>query len=339
MKRAIELAQLGIGNVSPNPLVGCVIVKNDRIIGEGYHQEYGGAHAEVNAVNSVSDKSELEGSTVIVSLEPCQHHGLTPPCADLLIKHRVGEVVIANIDPNPVVNGKGVAKLRDSGIPVTTSVLAEEGQWLNRRFFTLIKEKRPYVILKWAQTSDKFIARSDYSSKWISDEYSRKLVHQWRHEEDAILVGTNTARLDNPTLNVRDLNVITPNHPTRVVIDKQLSLESKLNLFDGSQTTICFNRLKDGEDNGVTYVKLEDEDNFLNILLKRLGELKVQSLIVEGGSKILHAFIEQKLWDEARIFTSPATFGSGIKAPVTKGNLISENIVVKDTLTIVTKCS
>lgn len=334
MKRAFELAHLGIGKVSPNPLVGCVIVKDGKIIGEGYHQQYGSAHAEVNAVNSVTNKADLKGSQVIVSLEPCNHHGLTPPCSEKLIDYEVGEVIIANIDPNPLVNGKGIERLKSAGVKVTTSVLADEGKWLNRRFFTLINHKRPYIILKWAQTSDKFIAREDYSSKWISDEHSRKLVHKWRHEEDAILVGTNTAKIDNPRLNVRDLNVGQPKQPIRVVIDKKLELGSDLHLFNGDQTTICFNTLKDEEKGKVKHMALPDNQHFEEALLSKLAACKTQSLIIEGGSKTLNLFIQKGLWDEARIFTSPESFEKGVPAPDISGEIIFENQVVQDTLTI-----
>ncbi|MEQ9412696.1 MAG: bifunctional diaminohydroxyphosphoribosylaminopyrimidine deaminase/5-amino-6-(5-phosphoribosylamino)uracil reductase RibD, partial [Cyclobacteriaceae bacterium] len=213
MLRAMELAKNGIGHVSPNPLVGCVIVYEGKIIGEGWHGKYGEAHAEVNAVNAVADKSILNGAAVYVNLEPCAHTGKTPPCADLLVKHKVKRVVIANVDPNPLVAGKGIAKLKDAGVEVLTGVLEEAGRELNKRFFTFLKHKRPFVILKWAQTSDGFIARENFDSKWISNEYSRKLVHKWRTEEDSILVGYNTALYDNPKLTARDW---TGRNPVRI---------------------------------------------------------------------------------------------------------------------------
>ena len=200
MQRALELARLGLGNVSPNPMVGCVIVKDGKIIGEGHHEQYGGPHAEVNAVQAVKDQSLLPQSTAYVTLEPCSHFGKTPPCADLLVRHQVKRVVICNEDPNPLVAGQGIERLRNAGIEVEIGLLREEGRVLNRRFFTAFEKKRPYVILKWAQTTDGFVARENYDSKWISNTYSRQLVHKWRAEEDAILVGTNTARYDNPSL-------------------------------------------------------------------------------------------------------------------------------------------
>src|SRR6478609_1743187 len=193
MQRAMELAELGRGHVSPNPLVGCVIENKGKIIGEGYHEKFGGPHAEVNAVNSVKDKDQLIGATVYVNLEPCAHHGKTPPCADMLAKLPLARVVFSNLDPNPLVAGKGFEKLMSAHIRVDQGLLEERGRELNRRFFTFMEKKRPYIILKWAETADGFIARENYDSKWISNEHSRKLVHQWRTEEDAVLVGSRTA--------------------------------------------------------------------------------------------------------------------------------------------------
>ncbi|HEY5824526.1 MAG TPA: bifunctional diaminohydroxyphosphoribosylaminopyrimidine deaminase/5-amino-6-(5-phosphoribosylamino)uracil reductase RibD, partial [Cyclobacteriaceae bacterium] len=204
IQRTFELAQIGIGQVSPNPRVGAVVAHDGKILGEGWHKKYGEAHAEVNAILSVKDHSLLKESTVYVNLEPCSHFGRTPPCADLLIRHQVKKVVICNVDPNPLVAGQGINKLRDAGIEVVAGVLEAEGRKLNKRFFTLIEKQRPYIILKWAQTADGFVARENYESKWISNDFSRQLVHQWRSEEDAILVGTKTAAHDNPQLDVRD---------------------------------------------------------------------------------------------------------------------------------------
>ena len=203
MQRALELARLGMGYVSPNPMVGCVVVHNDLIIGEGWHRQYGGPHAEVNAINSVADKTLLPESTVYVSLEPCNHWGKTPPCTDLLLSHHPRRVVICNADTNPKAAG-GLQRLQAAGIVVETGLLEQEGRWLNRRFFTVVKQGRPHIILKWAQTADGYMARSDYSSKWISNVYARQLVHKWRSEEDAIMVGRNTARYDNPQLTNRE---------------------------------------------------------------------------------------------------------------------------------------
>jgi len=259
MQRALELAQLGVGRVSPNPRVGCVIVHNNKIIGEGWHQKFGEAHAEVNAINSAKDQSLLKESTVYVNLEPCSHFGKTPPCVDLLIKHRVKKVVIGNLDSNPKVHGKGIKKLKDAGIETLTGVLEKEGHELNKRFFTFIEEQRPYIILKWAQTTDEFIAQKNFESKWISNEFSRQLVHRWRSEEDAVLVGTHTASHDNPSLTVRDW---TGRNPTRIVIDRFLRLNDRLQLFDKKEKTICYNVLKHEEYKNLLLVRI-DENNFL----------------------------------------------------------------------------
>lgn len=331
MRRALELARNGAGYVSPNPLVGCVIVHNDVIVGEGWHKQYGGPHAEVNAIESVEDKSILEHCTLYVNLEPCTHTGKTPPCVDLVIRHKLGQVVVANEDPNPLVAGNGIRKLRDAGIPVTSGILAEAGYQLNRRFFTYMLKKRAHVILKWAETSDGFIARKSNDSKWISDAYSRQLVHKWRTEEDAILVGSGTAALDNPLLNVRNW---TGRNPVRVVIDRHLKLASNLHLFDGKQRTICYNLVKDESRDNLTFVKLPDE-KMVESLVKDLFDQKIQSVIVEGGAGILNAFVDAGVWDEARIFVSPHTFSDGVPAPIIQGVLKEQKKLDRDWLKIV----
>lgn len=312
MLRAIELAELGRGAVSPNPMVGCVLVHEDRIIGEGYHQNYGEAHAEVNAIHSVKNPELLSEATAYVTLEPCAHFGKTPPCANLLVEKGIKSVVIATIDSNPQVGGKGVEILKNAGIEVTIGVLEKEARSQNRRFFTQINLKRPYVILKWAQTRDGFVARDDYSSKWISNTGSRQLVHRWRAEEDAILVGKNTAHFDNPTLNVRDWS---GKDPLRLVIDSRLELSQDLNLFDGTIPTLCYNVLKSEKTEQLEWVKLPI--NFaVKDILEDLYQRGIQSLIVEGGAFLLNKFIDSELWDEARVFTGQSEFGQGIAAPV-----------------------
>lgn len=312
MQRALELAALGRGSVSPNPMVGCVIVCNGQIIGEGWHQKYGQAHAEVNAVNAVEHKELLKEATVYVTLEPCSHHGKTPPCADLLVSHQVKKVVIGAFDSNPLVGGKGIERLRKAGIEVETNVLEAESRALNARFFTVIEKQRPYVILKWAQTADGFVARENYDSKWISNANSRQMVHQWRAEEDAILVGPNTAKYDNPRLNVRGVE---GQNPTRVLMDRNLHVSNELNLFDGTQPTLVYNTIKDASQHKVDWVQLSAE-NFIANMLNDLHHRKIQSIIIEGGAGILNAFIKAGLWDEARVFTAKTTFGAGIAAPV-----------------------
>ncbi len=313
MQRALELALKGQGHVSPNPMVGCVIVKDGEIIGEGWHEKYGGPHAEVNAVRSLEDEAQVEGSTVYVTLEPCSHHGKTPPCADLLARLKPKKVVVCNVDPNPLVAGRGLKKLSDVGIEVETGLLEKEGLALNKRFFTAMTKKRPYVILKWAQTEDGFIAREDYTSKWISGENSRELVHQYRAEEDSILVGTNTARYDNPSLNVRF--DIEGKDPLRIVIDRNLELSGDLKLFDGSQPTICYNTQKNETGKNLEFKTLNFEEELFPQILENLLQRGIHSIFVEGGRFLINKIIEAGLWDEARVFTGKVKFGKGIEAP------------------------
>lgn len=330
MRRALELATLGRGHVSPNPLVGCVIVHEGVIIGEGWHKKYGEAHAEVNAVRDVTDKMLLSHSTVYVTLEPCSHFGKTPPCADMLIAEKVKKVVIANLDSNPLVAGRGMKKLQAAGIEVITDVLSDEGRELNRRFFTFMERQQPYMILKWAETADGFVARENFDSKWISNELSRQWVHRWRTEEDAVLVGIRTAQHDNPRLNVRSW---TGRDPIRIVIDRFLKLNPTLHLFDGTQRTICYNTVRSEERPNLSFVKLPAED-FLQALVTDLYHRKIQSVIIEGGAQTLQLFIDQGLWDEARVFTAPVTFGKGISAPRMNAKLIEQHKIQSDTLKI-----
>jgi diaminohydroxyphosphoribosylaminopyrimidine deaminase / 5-amino-6-(5-phosphoribosylamino)uracil reductase len=330
MRRAIELAEWGRGQVSPNPMVGCVIVHNETIIGEGYHQVYGGPHAEPNAINSVANQDLLAESTVYVSLEPCAHWGKTPPCANLLVEKRVKKVMIGAIDSNPLVGGKGIQILKDAGIEVVTGILEKEVREQNRRFFTFIEKKRPYIILKWAQTRDGFVARENFDSKWISNPYSRQLVHKWRSEEDAILVGTSTARYDNPRLNVRDWD---GRNPVRIVLDRNLTLDKNLHLFDRSQPTLCFNQVKAESSENLEMVNLPSGFGIEEVL-EDLHQRKIQSLIVEGGAQVLKSFIEKELWDEARVFTGQVQFGNGIPAPLIRGKFISESTIMGDKLVV-----
>lgn len=327
MQRCLDLAALGLGKVSPNPMVGAVIVLDDKIIAEGYHQQYGQAHAEVNAVNDVLTKFDnaeelLKRSTIYVSLEPCAHYGKTPPCADLIIKHQIPKVVVGCRDPFDQVDGKGIEKLKAAGIEVTVGVLGDECKWLNRRFFTRVQKQRPYVILKWAQTSDDFFAPLDQQQFWITGPESRKLVHQWRSEEDAILVGKNTAAIDNPQLNVRYGD---GQSPKRVVIDRRLELNHDLHVFDQSVETFIFNEVKTDVDGNIKYIALEDFDRYVpQYILYQLYLQDVQSVIIEGGAATLNSFIEAGVWDEARIFTGDVTLTAGIKAPKINGIIASE---------------
>lgn len=330
MRRALELAGLGMGSVSPNPMVGCVIVHEGKIIGDGYHQSYGGPHAEVNAVNSVENRQLLKEATAYVTLEPCAHWGKTPPCADLLVEKGLKKVVIAAMDPNPLVGGKGIEILKNAGIEVVTGILEKEARWQNRRFFTQIEKKRPYVILKWAQTQDGFVARKDFSSKWISGSQSRQLAHKWRAEEDAILVGKNTALYDNPRLDVRDWM---GKNPVRIVLDSRLELPETLNLFDGSIQTLRYNSQESKITENLELVKTETEFSMV-ALLEDLHSRKIQSLIVEGGSHILSQFLKSGLWDEARVFTGKAGFGEGIAAPHLNQNPAETLTIGEDLLTV-----
>lgn len=330
MLRAFELAQQGRGAVSPNPLVGCVIVKDNTIIGEGWHQRYGQAHAEVNAVESVPDKTLLKDSTVYVNLEPCSHVGKTPPCADMLIHHGVEKVIISTLDTNPLVSGKGVKKLKEAGIEVIMGVLESEGRELNKRFFTVVEKGRPYLIFKWAQTSDGFIAKSNFDSKWISDELSRQWVHRWRSEEDAVLVGRHTVLYDNPRLTVRDW---TGRNPVRVVLDRFLKTDEHFHVFDQSVPTLCFNTLKAEAKPNLEWIKL-DEPHFIQQVVAELQKRKIQSVLIEGGTQVFHRFMEAGLWDEARVFISPQNFTEGIPAPALSATLVSEQQVGADVLRI-----
>jgi len=314
MQRALQLAKNGLGSVSPNPMVGCVITHNDVIIGEGWHQQFGKAHAEVNAINSVEDKSLLSEATVFVTLEPCSYVGKTPACSDLLINSGVKKVVISVLDPNPKVSGNGIKALKVSGIGVETGVLENDSITLNKRFFINQHLHRPYIILKWAETKDAFIARKNFDSKWISNEFSRQLVHKWRAEEDAILVGKNTANYDNPLLTVRDWE---GENPIRIILDRNLELSAKLNLFNGEVETLVYNLKENKKDKGVELVKIEDP-NFIPHLIKDLYDRKIGSMIIEGGSQVLSQFIELGIWDEARVFSSGQLFGEGINAPELK---------------------
>ncbi|MEN0056112.1 MAG: bifunctional diaminohydroxyphosphoribosylaminopyrimidine deaminase/5-amino-6-(5-phosphoribosylamino)uracil reductase RibD [Mucilaginibacter sp.] len=338
MQRCIELAQLGAGQVSPNPMVGAVVVHDDKIIGEGYHQKYGQAHAEVNAIAQVMGKFDnaaelLKQSVIYVSLEPCAHYGKTPPCADLIIKHQIPLVVVGCRDPFAQVDGKGIEKLKAAGIEVISGVLEKECQWLNRRFFTKVQKHRPYIILKWAQTSDGFFAPADNTQLWITGEESRRLVHQWRSEEDAVLVGKNTAAIDNPRLNVRYGD---GRSPKRVVIDRRLELNKDLNIFDQSVDTFVFNEVKFDVDGLNKYIALEDFENFVpQYILYQLYLQDIQSIIIEGGARTLQSFIEAGLWDEARIFTGKINLQNGIKAPQITGIIAEEFPSGDDRLQIV----
>jgi len=318
MFRAIELARLGMGNVSPNPMVGCVIVYNGLIIGEGYHRQYGKPHAEVNAINNVKCKELLNESTLYVTLEPCAHFGKTPPCSDLIIEKGIPNVVVGTIDPFAQVAGKGIEKLRKSGCNVTVGCLEGKCLDLNRRFFTFHQKKRPYVILKWAQTADGFIdidrSQDLYGQPtWITNDLSKIAVHKMRSDEAAIMVGTNTAQKDNPSLTVRDWHGASP---LRILIDRELRLSDQLCLFDQQIPTIVYTSKEVPGRPNIEYKQVYFDGTELQQILADLYERSIVSLIVEGGQKLLNSFIYNGLWDEARVFTGKRSFYKGVKAPI-----------------------
>ena len=313
MQRALQLAALGREWVSPNPMVGCVIVHNDLIIGEGFHQKYGDAHAEVNAFNTVINKDLLSESTVYVTLEPCSHFGKTPPCADLLIKHKVKKVVICNTDPFPQVSGTGIKKLQAAGIEVITGVLDKAGEELNKRFFKAHQTGLPYVVIKWAETSDGFVAQKDGNSLAISNATTNITVHRWRAEEAGILVGTNTVLTDNPQLNAR--NWPEANNPLRIVIDKNLRIKGDFNIFDRKQKTLIYNLHKNQIDENLEFIQLNSDTNFLKNMLSDLKRRGINSVLVEGGPQLIQSFFEEQYYDEIRVIKSDMVLKEGINAP------------------------
>lgn len=317
MRRCLELALKGRGLTRTNPLVGCVIVHEGRIIGEGYHHEFGGPHAEVNAIRSVRDPSLLSSSVLYCNLEPCAHHGKTPPCSTLIAQKGIRQVVIANQDPFPSVNGQGIAQMEAAGITVRTGCLADEGSQLNRRFFHFHKRKRPYVVLKWAQTLDGYMdlirePGDPVGTNWITGEVSRTLVHKWRSEEASIMVGTNTVITDNPQLNIRRW---TGDQPVRITLDRRGRLPSGAKIMDGSQDTIVFTGAP-GKYSGKTRSIRVDPSYDIDDLMEELYDQQVVSVFVEGGASLHNTFLESDLWDEARVFTGRMTFGGGVKAPL-----------------------
>ena len=323
IKRCIELAKNGLGTTYPNPLVGSVIVYNDEIIGEGWHQKAGEPHAEVNAINSVKDKSLLAKATIYVSLEPCSHFGKTPPCCDLIIAKKIPNVVIGTIDPFAKVAGNGIKRLLEAGKKVTVGILEDECNELNKRFFTFHNKKRPYIILKWAESQDGFIAplsKDKQEPVWLTNLFSRQLVHKWRSEEQAILVGTKTVIDDNPSLTTRDW---AGNNPIRIVLDQNNRISKESHIFDNQAKTILINN---------------DTINFNNNIAQEIVDFLfnegIQSVIIEGGSKTLQTFIDANLWDEARVFKSNVTLNEGVKAPKIEFKKATRNEILEDELLI-----
>jgi diaminohydroxyphosphoribosylaminopyrimidine deaminase/5-amino-6-(5-phosphoribosylamino)uracil reductase len=332
MKRALELASKGLGQVAPNPMVGCVIVCDNQIIAEGYHEQYGSAHAEPNAIKQVTDEL-LKESTLYVTLEPCSHFGKTPPCADLIISKGIKKVVVGNLDTNPLVSGKGIQKLKDAGIEVEFGVLDEECRALNKRFFTFHEKKRPYVILKWAQTQDGFISHwplpENKEENWITGKESKELVHQWRSQEQAILIGYNTLINDNPLLTNR---LALGKNPIRIVLSRTIDLPNDLNIFNQDAKTIIFNSVKDEVKNNVTFVKI-DWNNKIQEVLNYCFQLNISSVIVEGGTDTIYNFMNINAWDEVQVFVNPTKkFENGISAPKINLNHITPINIGNDLL-------
>ncbi len=340
MERALQLAQQGIGTTRPNPSVGCIIVHDDKIIGEGFTSPYGGSHAEVNAINSVVDASLLRESTIYVTLEPCNHYGKTPPCSDLILEKGIPNIVIGMLDPNEKVAGRGIKKLEDAGRSVAVGVLEEACKTHHKRFLTFQTKKRPYIILKWAQTIDGLIApeastRNKNEPIWITNVHSRQLVHKWRSQEHAILVGTNTVLADDPGLTARDWAGISP---IRVVLDKHGVIDKGYSVMSDDAKTIVLIEKSEvrgqrSEFDHVDHIPIYHTKEVVQQTIDVLFNLNIQSVIVEGGAKTLQLFIDAGLWDEARVFTGVISFGNGVKAPRFKGMKTSQETIIDDTLT------
>jgi len=346
MHRCLQLAKLGAGHVAPNPMVGAVLVHEGRIIGEGFHEKYGQPHAEVNCLNAVkpSDVNLITSSTLYVSLEPCSHHGKTPPCADLIIGKKIPKVVIGCTDPFIEVKGRGIDKLQKAGIEVILNVLQKECIELNKRFFTFHLQHRPYVVLKWAQSANCKMARADRARFQISNEFSRRLVHKWRSEEASILVGTNTALSDDPELNNRFWDGA---NPIRLVTDMELRLPNTLKLFDTQIPTIVFNARQHSIEKiafhsthplgkeALGYYQVTTDVDLVTQLMHGLYQMKVQSVLVEGGAKLLQSFIDQNYWDEIRLITnSELRMEEGIASPTFSGVKIKEEALFSDRIEI-----
>jgi len=333
MHRCLELARLGAGNVAPNPMVGAVLVHEGRIIGEGYHKEYGKAHAEVNSADSVrdEDKKFISSSTLYVSLEPCSHYGKTPPCTNLIIKEKIPKVVIGCRDPFKEVAGKGIEKLRSAGVDVTVGILEHECKELNKRFLTFHTQHRPCIILKWAQTANGKIGNAGNERLFITNEFTNRLIHKWRSEEMGILVGTNTVFLDDPELTNRLWN---GKSPIRLIVDLHLRLPSSLKIFDEQQPTIVFNTLQHEDEGKIKYYQVTEDVNIVHQILNACSQNNIQSIIVEGGARLLQSFIDEEMWDEARIITNETLYvENGLPAPqlsnctfVSSENIFSDRI-------------
>lgn len=332
MHRCLQLAGSAAGYAAPNPMVGAVLVHDNRIIGEGCHRQYGGPHAEVNCIRSVqeADRHLIPSSVLYVSLEPCAHFGKTPPCTGLIIENKIPHVVIGCRDPFRQVNGKGIETLEDAGVQVTLGVLEQEARELNKRFITFHTQHRPFIILKWAQTANGKISNDNASRLLISNEVTNRLVHKWRSEEAAILVGTNTALFDNPALTTRLWN---GPDPIRLVIDMNLRLPSSLQLFNRKVRTIVFNGLQHEEHENLFYYQVTQDVSLVHQVINALYQLKIQSVLVEGGARLLQSFIDEERWDELRVITNKEMVVSGLPAPqITTGHLQKQEQLFTDTI-------
>ena len=317
MKRCLDLAQKGLGNTLSNPMVGSVVVHNGKIIGEGYHRKFGESHAEVNAINSVKVKALLKKSILYVNLEPCSHSGKTPPCTDLILRSGIPRVVIGTIDSSSKSAGKGITMLRNSGCKVSVGILEAESRFINRRFFTFHEKKRPYIILKWAQTADGFIdikrdTDTAIGPNWISGPYERIMVHKWRSEEQAILVGTKTVEIDDPALSVREWS---GNSPIKLVIDRNLKLNRKHKIFKDPSQLIIFTGLQKKDNSAFKTVVIDFDMPVWPQIINYLFKMDIVSVLVEGGGKTLDSLIFSEFWDEARVFTGNKKFKEGLVAP------------------------
>jgi len=322
MYRCLQLAEIAAGHTAPNPMVGAVMVHNNIIIGEGWHKQYGGPHAEVNCINSVSEQNRrlIPASIIYVSLEPCAHHGKTPPCADLIIRHQIPKVIVGCRDPFKQVDGKGIEKLQHAGIDVAVGVLEQKCRLLNKRFLTFHTQHRPYIVLKWAQTADNKIAAYSADRLLITNNVTNKLVHKWRSEEAGILVGTNTALMDNPSLTNRLWH---GKDPVRLVVDMDLSLPKHLHIFDGTVKTVVFNGRRHAGEEMVSYYQVTEDVSLVHQILNACYQNNIQSIMVEGGAKLLQSFINEGLWDEARVITNESLFvGQGLPAPMLRDSTL-----------------
>ena len=338
IKRCIQLAKNGLGTTYPNPMVGSVIVLNDVVIGEGWHKKAGEPHAEVNAINSVKDKTQLKQATIYVSLEPCSHYGKTPPCANLIVENGISNVVIGIVDSNSKVSGKGVEHLRNNGCNVVVGVLESVCYGLNKRFFAFHNKKRPFIILKWAETKDGFIDKlrsktDENSPNWISNIYSQQFVHKMRAEEQAILVGTTTALNDNPSLTVRSW---AGENPIRIVIDRTSKIPLDYNLLNDTTRTIVFSEVKHIIDSykNVIFERIDFNKNVPKQICEVLYKYEIQSVIIEGGKLTLQSFIDANLWDEAFVFVGDVEFKEGLESPNLKKAPFEILKISNDTLTI-----